>query len=379
MKKWLGTLLAVTLTVAPVAYGGTPFSVATTASCSVLYAELDALLEASGAYSLRFESRADEYLELRDALADLRLQTVPHAGEELSPLPLVQATGLRPTTRTVSRTEAAPLVLQGVLGLALGGLLIYSAIDTDNSDDAATGYVLGGLLVVAGVLALTNERTVREEVTDQAAVQANARIRNEVEEENRAIRAENTARRQKLAERESVESENEAIERERARLSTLLSNYEQESQAIYESTVVALAGEGSARCIDALVTSGALLQLREPFANLYLVTRPLNREGAVLADATSVSSLTFTVTHAVLSDPLGTLGRIDAPTRATLLPADRLGVRDRVGDGYLLRVPIRLTEEVAEPDRIVAEAEVVAEQDGRTFTDRSRLEVHVID
>lgn len=381
MKSCLSIILAVTMITAPVAFGQTPFSVSTTASCAVLYAELDALLEASGAYSLRFESRADEYRELRDELAGLRTRAVPHAGEDLSPLPLAQVTGLRPTTRTVTRREPAPLYLQGISSLTLGAMLLYAATDIGDSDDALLAYALGGLFVVGGVLAFTNERTVREEVTDQAAVQQNARIRNEVETQNRSIRAQNSERQQKLAERERIEAENEEIAQARAGLSALLAQYERESQAIYESTVLALAGESSGRCIDALITSGALLQLREHHANLYLVARPLNRDGVVLANAAAASGLEFTVTHAVLSDPLGTLARIDEPTQATLLPPDRLpNVRDAVGDGYLLRVPMRISaEQVVEPERIVAETEVVAEQDGRTFTDRSRWAVEVID
>lgn len=380
MRQWVMNVLAAVLIVAPVAYGQAPFSISATASCTVLYAELDALLGASGAYSLRVESRAGEYRELRDELAGRQPQAVPYVDEDLSQLPLVEVTGLRPTTRTVTRREPAPMVLEGVLGLGLGALLIYSGIEAGDSDDAALSYVLGALLLAGSVMMFTNERTVREDVIDQEAVRSNARIRSEAEAQNRDIRAENTERRQKRAERERIAAENEEIARERSRLDALLTRYERESQAMYESTVVALAGEGSTRCLDALVTAGALLQLDEPNANLYLVMRPLNRDGAVLPDANTLSGLDFTVTRALLSEPLGTLGRIEEPIRATLFrPEGMPAMRDAVGDGYLLRVPMRLSTEVVERDRIVAETEVVAEQDGRTVTERSRRHVQVID
>lgn len=368
---------------------GQGLSAASTASCDVLYAELEALREASGTYSLRLVHRADAYRSIVASLEELRRVPVPHEGEELGRLPVAQVSGLRSTTRTVTRTEPAPDYITGIGALSLGGLLLYRGAmmmqedDRPSSDEAAGGVelvTLGGLLAVGGIFAFTNTRTVRDQVPDQDAIRYNRQVRERVEATNRRIRTENAERERKREEREEATATNDEIDAERARLQAERDRYEQASQDQYVATVARLAAAGNRRCVSALEATGALVKLEDRFAQVYIVTRPLNRERGLLPDATEINSLGFSVRTLRLRDPLGALGSLEAPRRVELSPLSELPAgMGQALDGYLTRVPLALDAEPVDPDAITAEGELVAEQDGRTFSAPFATNVTLID
>lgn len=375
VPKFFALLALLMLSTAVSAQG---LSAASTANCDVLYAELDALMEANGTYSLRLVHRADEYRSIVANLEELRQVPVPYAGEELDRLPVEDVSGLRSTTRTVTRTEPAPNYITGIGALGLGGLLLYSGAmmmqdeDRSSNDEGAGGVelvTLGGLLVVSGIYAFANTRTVRDEVPNEDAIRHNRQVRQRVEAANRRIRTENAERERKREERDEAIETNDQIDAERARLRAERDRYEQASLDQYEATMARLTDAGNRRCISSLEATGALVKLEDRFAEVYIVTRPLSRERGLLPEATEIDSLGFSVRTLRLREPLGALGSLDAPRRVELSPLTELpaGMGQEL-DGYLTRVPLALDAEPVDPDSMTAEGELVAEQDGRTFS-----------
>ena len=292
--KALNTLwLVLALALLPTAASAQGLSAVSTASCDVLYAELDALLDAQGVYSMRLVQRSSEYRSITQSLEALRPVPVPYAGEDLSNVPLEQATGLRPTTRTVTRTEAAPSYATAIGAFALGGLLIYSGavamqedstFGSDSEGGGTENLILGGLLVAGGFAALANTRTVREQVPDQAAIQYNRSLRARVAEANERIRDENEERARKREERTQANAANAEVEAERARLEAERAAYEATSRRLYEDTIARLSEQGNRRCVSELEANGAIVTFEGRLATVYLFTRPLNRDGGVLPD-----------------------------------------------------------------------------------------------
>lgn len=377
MRSFLTPFLAVTLLVVPVAKGQSVFTVSPATACTALYAQLDSLLASSGPYSVRLDSRRDDYVRIETSLAGLQEQSVPHINVDFTPLPRVEATGLQPTTRSVRRTESDPRVAEGLASLGLGGLLLYSAFASDDSDTATYGALLGLLFVSGGVSFLTNTRTVIDEVPDNDAIQANSAIRSRVAEENRRIDAINADRQRMRIEHDRAVAANEGVAAARARLTEEIGSYEEESSATYVALVNSLTEEGSRRCIDNLIVRGVALRLSGLRGDVYIVMQPVNRSGQLITDRSTLETLRVNVTKAVIREPLIELARLPAPVEVPLQELGSELSRLWAGDGYVAAVALELEYEPVEANRISAEVVVQIAQDDRAFaaswTDSVRL------
>lgn len=373
----LSVVVAFLLSGAATAQG---LSAVSTATCPALYAELDSLLDASGAFSLRLVQRSREYRSIIESIEALEPVPVPYEGENLRDRPLEEATGLRSTTRTVRRTEAAPNYTTGIGAMALGGLLVYSGVmsmDADSSSSSSSSedgdvgtanLVLGGLLIAGGVAALANTRTVTEQVPDQEAIRYNRRVRERVAAANRRIREENEALSAKREERSEAADANRRVNAERLRLEAERDAYEASSRDLYEATVERLAEAGTRRCVSELEATGALLTIEGRLATVYLVTRPLNRDGELLPDASSIDGLSFSVRELRLRDPLGVLASLDGERPVPLLRVSALPFAVPGPDAtYVTRVPLRLENDPVDDDELSVDGRLSARQDGQLF------------
>lgn len=378
--KLLVAVLA-SLALASVASGQSSYSVSLSASCHVLYTELDALVsDESRAYSLRLPGRSGTYSRLQSEIQNLQLVPVPHANQDLSELPLTEVEGLRQETRRVTRTESAPNYLGALGGITLGGLVIYSAYVSDSEDGDMEMYTLGALLLAGGVLSLTNTKTVSQNVRDEAAISYNRVLRARVASENAEIVKENRERRAKANERAEAMEENARITAERGRLRDELDRYEDQSRDLYHATVDSLSQEGNRRCIDALVADGVLIQLDGVAANVYILARPINRDGDLLPNATALPDLRFAVSNLEVREPLGLLARIEGQLATQLMEVSVAPIPAEGHDAaYVVRVPVALSVEPVEPDKIHVEGELVAEQDGKVLTARFASDAGLID